>query len=72
MAVDDARLRALTAEVDLDAVRTAAEGVVAACLEPVGAGPRERWAGAPVWDVDRTAEHRGSAVTRTRRDHDRS
>jgi hypothetical protein len=36
VAVDDARLRALTAEVDLDAVRIAAEGVVAACLEPVG------------------------------------
>jgi Protein of unknown function (DUF3037) len=36
VAVDDARLRALAAEVDLEAVRSAAEGVVAACLEPVG------------------------------------
>ena len=36
VAVNEARLRALTAEVDLDAVRTAADGVVAACLEPVG------------------------------------
>ena len=29
--VDDVRLRALAAEVDLDAVRTSAEAVVAAC-----------------------------------------
>jgi Protein of unknown function (DUF3037) len=36
VAVNDTRLRALTAEVDLDAVHTAAAGVVAACLEPVG------------------------------------
>jgi Protein of unknown function (DUF3037) len=36
VAVNDARLLALTTEVDLEAVRTAADGVVAACLEPVG------------------------------------
>jgi hypothetical protein len=36
VAVDDVRLRALAAEVDLEAVRSAAEAVVAACLEPVG------------------------------------
>jgi hypothetical protein len=36
VAVDDVRLRALAAEVDLEAVRTAAQGVVTACLEPVG------------------------------------
>ena len=36
VAVDDVRLLALAAEVDLEAVRSAAEAVVAACLEPVG------------------------------------
>src|SRR4029450_6596656 len=36
VAVDDVRLRALTAEVDLEAVRSAAEAVVTASLEPVG------------------------------------
>jgi hypothetical protein len=34
--VDDVRLRALAAEVDIDAVRSAAEAVVTASLEPVG------------------------------------
>ncbi len=34
--VDDVRLRALDPQVDIDAVRTAAEGVVAACHDPVG------------------------------------
>jgi hypothetical protein len=36
VAVDDVRLRALAADVDLDAVRAAADGIVAACREPVG------------------------------------
>ena len=36
VAVDDVRLRALAADVDADAVRTAAQAVVAACREPVG------------------------------------
>jgi hypothetical protein len=36
VAVDDVRLLALAAEVDLEAVRSAAAAVVAACLEPVG------------------------------------
>jgi hypothetical protein len=36
VAVDDVRLRALAAEVDLEAVRSAADAVVAASLEPVG------------------------------------
>ena len=36
VAVDDVRLRALAADVDVGAVRTAAEAVVAACHEPVG------------------------------------
>jgi Protein of unknown function (DUF3037) len=36
VAVDDVRLRALAADVDVDAVRVAAEAVVAACHEPVG------------------------------------
>ena len=34
--VDDVRLRALAAEVDLDAVRLSAEAVVEACRTPVG------------------------------------
>jgi hypothetical protein len=34
--VDDVRLRAIAAEVDLDAVRTSAEAVVAACRRPEG------------------------------------
>ena len=34
--VDDVRLRALAAEVDIEAVRSAAEAVVIASLEPVG------------------------------------
>jgi hypothetical protein len=34
--VDDVRLRALAAEVDIDAVRSAAEAVVTTSLEPVG------------------------------------
>jgi hypothetical protein len=34
--VDDVRLRALADDVDVDAVRTAAESVVRACREPVG------------------------------------
>jgi hypothetical protein len=34
--VDDVRLRTLASEVDLEAVRAAAQAVVAACLEPVG------------------------------------
>jgi len=34
--VDDVRLRALAAEVDLDAVRRSAEAVVEACRDPVG------------------------------------
>jgi hypothetical protein len=36
VAVDDMRLRALAADVDLEAVRAAAEAVAAACREPVG------------------------------------
>ena len=36
VAVDDVRLRALAADVDLDAVRAAADAIVAACREPVG------------------------------------
>ena len=36
VAVDDVRLRALAADVDLDAVRAAADGIVAACREPAG------------------------------------
>jgi Protein of unknown function (DUF3037) len=36
VAVDEMRLRALAADVDLEAVRTAANAVVAASLEPVG------------------------------------
>jgi Protein of unknown function (DUF3037) len=36
VAVDDVRLRALAAEVDLEAVRSAADAVVTASLEPVG------------------------------------
>lgn len=36
VAVDDVRLRALATDVDVDAVRIAAEAVVAACHEPVG------------------------------------
>jgi hypothetical protein len=34
--VDDVRLRALAADVDLEAVRAAAEAIAAACREPVG------------------------------------
>ncbi len=34
--VDDVRLRALAADVDLNAVRTSAEAVVQACRHPVG------------------------------------
>ena len=34
--LDEARLRALSSDVDLDAVRTAAQAVVDACREPVG------------------------------------
>ena len=34
--VDDVRLRALAADVDVDAVRLAAEAVVRACHEPIG------------------------------------
>lgn len=36
VAVDESRLRALAPGVDAEAVRIAAEAVVAACLEPVG------------------------------------
>lgn len=36
VAVDDVRLRALAAEVDVDAVRVAAEAIALACHEPVG------------------------------------
>jgi hypothetical protein len=36
VAVDDVRLRALANDVDLDAVRTAAEAVVRSCRESVG------------------------------------
>lgn len=36
VAVDDVRLRALSADVDVDAVRIAAEAVVHACREPTG------------------------------------
>jgi len=36
VAVDDVRLRALAADVDVDAVRVAASAVVQACREPVG------------------------------------
>lgn len=36
VAVDNAKLRALSAEADIDAVRLAAEAVVIACAEPVG------------------------------------
>jgi Protein of unknown function (DUF3037) len=36
VAVDDVRLRSLAADVDLDAVRAAADAIVAACREPVG------------------------------------
>ena len=36
VAVDDVRLRALASNVDLDAVRTAAEAVVRSCREAVG------------------------------------
>jgi Protein of unknown function (DUF3037) len=38
--IDEVRLRGLDADVDLDAVRTAAEAVVEACHHPVGS-PRE-------------------------------
>ena len=36
VAVDDVRLRTLAADVDLDAVRIAAEAIAAACQEEVG------------------------------------
>jgi Protein of unknown function (DUF3037) len=36
VAVDDVRLRALAADIDLDAVRAAADAIVTACREPVG------------------------------------
>jgi hypothetical protein len=36
VAVDDVRLRALAADVDVDAVRMSAEAIVMACREPAG------------------------------------
>ena len=36
VSVDESRLRALAADVDVDAVRMAAQAVAAACLEPTG------------------------------------
>ena len=67
--VDDVRLRALAADVDVDAVRIAAEAVVRACHEPVGSGPGEHRSGHPVRHADRPEVDGGPALPRARRGH---
>ena len=61
MIIDDVRLRALDAEVDLEAVQTSAQAIVEACGEKA-ACPGERRAGDPIRHVHRPAEHRRPAL----------
>ena len=69
VAVDDVRLRALAADVDLEAVRIAAEAVVEACRAAGRHRPRERRTGHPLRHADRPAQHRAPALARARRRH---
>ena len=57
VAIDEVRLRALAPDVDVEAIQTAAEAIVAACREDVGIGPGERRTGHPVRHAHRPPQH---------------